>query len=137
MPGSLNGELETKQVKIIGYHVPPVPVPEQLARFALKFAQSLKKDCLYKKVAVFFVIIQFSIFKRISLIQNNSFLWKIYKCFKINEAYQKRRHPFCSYCHLLSDNNNNNNNNKNEKTFFLSSCTQEGWETTGSGTALP
>ena len=79
MSGSLNGELETKQVKIIGYHAPPVPVPDQLAHFALKFTQSLKKDCLYKRVAMFLVIIQFSVFKRISLIQNNSFLWKIYK----------------------------------------------------------
>ena len=29
---NFDGELETKQVKIIGYHVPRAPVPERFAR---------------------------------------------------------------------------------------------------------
>ena len=47
--------------------------------FALKFCTEFQKTLLYKSVSAFFIIVScFFIFKRISLIQSNWFLWKIF-----------------------------------------------------------
>ena len=45
---NFDGEIEVKQVKIIGCHVPLVPVPEQFAHLHWSFVQSFKKHCCAK-----------------------------------------------------------------------------------------
>ena len=45
---NFHGELEAKQVKIIGCHVPRAPVPERLARFPWIFVESFTKYCCTK-----------------------------------------------------------------------------------------
>ena len=102
--------------------------------FALKFCTEFHKTLLYKRVYAFFVIVSSRFFKkRISLIQNNSFLWKTYK----NQLFQnqwnitKTRTCFCYYCYFLRV-----NVKKIEKTLFLSAGAQKRWKTAGSGSTL-
>ena len=69
----------------------------------LKFCTEFQETLLYKKLSTFFLIVSSSFFKRISLIQNNLLLWKIFKNWLFQNQWNitKRRTPFCCYCYLL------------------------------------
>ena len=90
---------------------------------------------LQKTVRVFFNCQYFFIFKRISMIQNNSFLWKMYK----NQLFQNQwiKTKYTLLFLLLFTTGQRGKRIKKKKTLFVSAGTQKRWKTAGSGKTLP